>query len=156
MPSFAANWLTRKTSPRTKAFSSYPGPEERVQQALKEIAEILGFNTKLARFAIDCNSHARHAYKVQTGEDGISLPDPIAMCIALDPAVVTKRSEHYVDVETRSELTRGMTVVDRLNVCGDDRNREVWAQLLQTRNKVQIDWTIDNQRWKEALFAALR
>jgi len=39
-----------------------------------DIANILGFNNALAHFAIECNSHARHAYKVQTGEDGISLP----------------------------------------------------------------------------------
>jgi purine nucleosidase len=121
-----------------------------------DIARILGFNNEVARFAVECNSHARKAYKVQTGEDGISLPDPVAMCIALDPSVVTNWSEHYVDVETQSELTRGMTVVDRLNVAADDRNQSVWAQVLQKRKRAKVLWTIDNRRWKEALFAALR
>ena len=122
----------------------------------EDIAHILGFKNEIARFAIECNSHARRAYKVQTGEDGISLPDPVAMCIALDPSIVTDWSEHYLDVETKSELTRGMTVVDRLNVSVDDRNRGVWAQVLQKNHKAKVDWTIDNRRWKEALFAALR
>lgn len=122
----------------------------------REITEILSFNTPLARFAIECNSHARRAYKVQTGEDGISLPDPVAMCIALDPTVVTDWSEHSLDVETQSELTRGMTVVDRLNVSADDRNRAVWSQVLQKKNKTKVHWTIDNRRWKQALFAVLR
>jgi purine nucleosidase len=122
----------------------------------EEITSILSFNNPLARFAIECNSHARRAYKVQTGEDGISLPDPVAMCIALDPTVVTDWSEHYLDVETQSELTRGMTVVDRLNVTADDRNRAVWSQVLQKNRKARVYWTIDNQRWKEALFTALR
>jgi purine nucleosidase len=122
----------------------------------EEITSILSFNNPLARFAIECNSHARRAYKVQTGEDGISLPDPVAMCIALDPTVVTDWSEHYLDVETQSELTRGMTVVDRLNVTADDRNHAVWSQVLQKSHKVKVYWTIDNHRWKEALFAALR
>ena len=63
-------------------------------------------------------------YKIQTNEDGICLPDPVAMCLALDPTVGTEWSEHYVEVETQSELTRGMTVVDRLNVAGDERNRK--------------------------------
>src|ERR1700692_1203929 len=54
-----------------------------------DIARILGFNSPLAMFAIECNSHAREAYKVQTGEDGISLPDPVAMSIALDPSIGT-------------------------------------------------------------------
>ncbi len=61
----------------------------------RDIAHIQGFKTDLARFAIECNSRAREAYKIQTGEDGISLPDPVAMCIALDPSVGTEWSEHY-------------------------------------------------------------
>jgi purine nucleosidase len=122
----------------------------------RDIALIQGFNNPLARFAVECNSHARRAYKVQTGEDGIALPDPVAMCIALDPSIGTEWSNHYVDVETQSELTRGMTVVDRLNVAADDRNRAVWARALHTERKAKVCWRIDMDRWKEALFAALR
>ena len=120
-----------------------------------EISRIQGFGTKLAYFAIECNSHARRAYKVQTGEDGISLPDPVAMCLALDPTIGTVWSSHYVDVETTSELTRGMTVVDRLNVADDERNRSVWDPIVRTGRKVKVCWTLDHKRWKEALFAAL-
>jgi purine nucleosidase len=121
-----------------------------------DIARVQGLDNALARFAIECNSHAREAYKVQTGEDGICLPDPVAMCIALDPTVGTEWSPHHVDVETQSELTRGMTVVDRLNVATDDRNRAVWAQALRVDRKAKVCWRIDTKRWKEALFAALR
>jgi len=121
-----------------------------------DIAHILGFNNPLAKFAVECNSHARKAYKVQTGEEGICLPDPVAMSIALDPSIGTDWSEHYVDVETQSELTRGMTMVDRLNVAGDDRNRAVWAPVLEKKCKVKVCWTLDNRRWKDALFSALR
>lgn len=120
-----------------------------------DIAQVEQLNTKVAHFAIECNSHAREAYKVQTGEDGICLPDPVAMCLALDPTVGTEWSEHYVDVETQSELTRGMTVVDRLNVSEDERNRTVWAPALKGC-KAKVCWSIDNNRWKAALYAALR
>ena len=122
----------------------------------QDIARIEGFNTQLAHFAVECNSHARRAYKVQTGEDGISLPDPTAMCMALDPSIGTEWSEHYVEVETRSDLSRGMTVVDRLNVAEDERNRAVWAQAVGAGHKVKVCWRLDNKRWKEALFSALR
>ncbi len=121
-----------------------------------DVARILAFENPLAKFAIECNSHARHAYKVQTGEDGICLPDPVAMSIALDPTIGMDWSDHCLDVETQSELTRGMTVVDRLNVADDDRNRAVWASVLAKKCKARICWTIDNSRWKEALFSALR
>ena len=120
-----------------------------------EITHIQGLNTRLARFAVESNSHARQAYKIQTGEDGLCLPDPVAMCIALDPTVGTEWSDHYVDVETQSELTRGMTVVDRLNVAGDERNRSAWAQRRRAP-KTKVCWSIDPQRWKQALYAALR
>jgi purine nucleosidase len=119
-----------------------------------DIAHIQNFNNDVARFAIECNSHARLAYKVQTGEDGICLPDPVAMCLALDPTV-GNWTEHYVDVETQSELTRGMTVVDRLNVADDERNKALWVDVLR-RPRAKVCWTIDNQRWKDALFSALR
>jgi purine nucleosidase len=120
-----------------------------------DIERMEKFNTPLANFAVECNSHAREAYKIQTGEDGICLPDPVAMCLALDPTVGTEWSNHHVEVETQSELTRGMTVVDRLNVAGDERNRGLWATALQT-GKAKVCWKIDNQRWKEALYKALR
>jgi purine nucleosidase len=121
-----------------------------------DIAFIQGFNNELARFAIECNSSARKAYMVQTGEDGISLPDPVAMSIGLDPSVGTQWSAHYVDVETHSELTRGMTVVDRLNVAADERNQAVWAPVLHQGRRAKVCWTIDAKRWKKALFSALR
>jgi purine nucleosidase len=120
-----------------------------------DIARVLKFDTKLATFAIECNSHARAAYKIQTGEDGICLPDPVAMCLALDPTVGTNWSEHYVEVETQSELTRGMTVVDRLNVAHDERNRQVWQSALKVP-RAKVCWSIDNARWKQALDRALR
>lgn len=120
-----------------------------------DIAHIQNFKNEVAHFAIECNSYGRKAYKVQTGEDGIALPDPVAMCIALDPTVGTEWSEHYVDVETRSDLTRGMTVVDRLNVAGDARNLHTWGPVLRAGHKAKICWTIDSKRWKNALFGVL-
>jgi len=120
-----------------------------------DIAQIRALKNKVADFAIESNSRARQAYKEQTGEDGISLPDPVAMAIALDPAIGSEWSEHYVDVEIHSELTRGMTVVDRLNVGADDRNRVVWAEVQRGR-KARVCWTIDPARWKRALFSALQ
>jgi len=120
-----------------------------------DIDRVLAFNTDLAHFAIECNSQARKALKIQTGEDGICLPDPVAMCLALDPTVGTEWSEHYVAVETQSELSRGMTVVDRLNVAADERNRAVWSAAVGAGHKANVCWQIDNQRWKQALYRAL-
>ena len=121
-----------------------------------DIDQVLSLGTPLARFAIECNSAASEAYRVQTGEIGISLPDPVAMSIALDRTICTSSSSHYVEVELASDLTRGMTVVDRLNVAGDQRNRVVWRAVLERGRKVSVCWSIDVARWKMALYSALR
>jgi inosine-uridine nucleoside N-ribohydrolase len=120
-----------------------------------DIESINKMGTALANFAVECNSTARTAYRTQTGEDGISLPDPVAMSIALDPSIACESSRHYVDVETASELTRGMTVVDRLGVASDERNRATWAGLLDRAPNAKVYWEIDAVRWKQALLAAL-
>lgn len=121
-----------------------------------DIEHVQAFNTKLANFAIESNSRARRALKIQTGEDGICLPDPVAMCLALDPSIATVWSEHYVEVETTNELTRGMSVVDRLNVAEDERNRAVWQAAISGGFKAKVCWELDNNRWKEALYRSLQ
>jgi purine nucleosidase len=120
-----------------------------------EVEYILSLGTPLARFAVECNSRAMQAYGIQTGETGISLPDPVAMCIALDRTVCTAIGRHYVDVEVSSELTRGMTVVDRLGVALDERNRAVWRSVTDRVPPAEVVWSIDNTRWKRALYSAL-
>jgi len=120
-----------------------------------DIEKILALQTPLAEFVVRSNRIAAESYRVQTGEIGISLPDPITMAIALRPELCTSSSMHYVEVETASELTRGVTVVDRLNVAGDERNRDLWAWALKGQIRARICWTLDIEGWKAALYAAL-
>src|SRR5271165_3316808 len=111
-----------------------------------EVAAIEALGTRKAKFAIRTNSRAREAYHVQTGETGLSLADPTAMAIALDRSVGLSWSRHRVAIECASELTRGMTVVDRLNVTHDDNNRAVWAA--QAGDGAEIVWTFDAAKFK--------
>jgi purine nucleosidase len=75
------------------------------------------------------------------------------MAVLLDPALSLSSSRHRVTIETASELTRGMTVVDRLNVSTDERNRAAWSA---APNPIDICWEIDITGWKSALFTALQ
>ena len=117
-----------------------------------DIAAVRAVGTPLANFAIDCNRTAAAAYRAQTGDAGISLPDPTAMAVALDRSVVTSVSSHRVMIECHSELTRGMTVVDQLNVADDPRNAAQWPTHLRPMSVV---WTIDVPRFKRQLFDAV-
>jgi inosine-uridine nucleoside N-ribohydrolase len=71
------------------------------------------------------------------------------MAIALDPTIAVQWGEHFVDVEVESELTRGMCVVDRNDIAGDEINRVVWQSLLENGRKSKICWKIDERRWKQ-------
>jgi purine nucleosidase len=117
---------------------------------------ISGFETPLGKFTLDCNERALQAAFEQTGERGMSLPDPVAMAVALDPTICTHSTKCYVDIETKSELTRGMTVVDQLDVTGDERNRAHWSEIRSRPPNVSVVWEIDVMRWKEALYTVLR
>ena len=121
-----------------------------------EMTRIRGFGTPLADFALDCNRTALEANRAQSGDPGMALPDPVAMAIALDPSICTRRSRHYVQIETQGELTRGATVVDALDVTADERNREVWGELRQRPPNVEICWQIDVPAFKDSLYRALR
>jgi len=120
-----------------------------------DIDRVLALKNPIAEFAIRSNSTAAEASFKQTGQTGISLPDPVSMGIALDPSPCTSSSHHFVEVEITSELTRGMTIVDRLNVATDSRNRDVWANAIERERKIHVCWSLDIPKWKNLLFSAL-
>lgn len=97
----------------------------------------------IAELAVDCNAAAYRASTEWLHEAGLTQPDPVAMSIALEPTICTIREHHYVDVETHSELTRGMTVVDRFAV-------------LKLPPNIDVCYAIDVPRWKALLARLLR
>ncbi len=78
------------------------------------------------------------------------------MAVLLDPALKSQVSRHFVDIECGSDLTRGMSVVDRLCVATDPRNRDTWSDVIQAGQTIEVCWRIDVPGWKAALFEALR
>src|SRR3990172_2322007 len=81
-----------------------------------DIARVRALGTPRAHFAIDANQIALEANRRLFHDPGIGLPDPVAMAVALEPGIATRTSRHAVEVECDSPLTRGMTVVDSLDV----------------------------------------
>lgn len=106
-----------------------------------ELAELRKLGP-IAELAVDCNAAALRASTGWLHEIGLTLPDPVAMSIALEPSICTQREHCYVDVETRSDLTRGMTVVDRFGV-------------LKLPPNIDVCYAIDIQRWKGLLWQLL-
>jgi inosine-uridine nucleoside N-ribohydrolase len=79
------------------------------------------------------------------------------MALALEPGIATRTSRHAVEIECESPLTRGMTVVDSLDVVprklGDPAG---WPDAaISGPPNATIVWQIDVARFKERLFRAL-
>ncbi len=121
-----------------------------------EMAMVKAFDTPLAHFAIDCNATAVQASQRQTGDPGLDLPDPVAMAVALDPTICTRRSRHHAMIEADSELTRGMVVIDQLGVSGEPYNQAVWGDRAGQDPWVEVCWAIDVPAFKTLLFDTLR
>jgi len=109
----------------------------------KDYEYIRSLDTVYGHFALDCNRQAVETNRAWLGDPALPLPDPVTMAIALDPSICKRSSKHFVDIETVSEMTRGMTVVDERNVTKKAPN-------------VEVVWEIDIPGWKEALYKTLR
>jgi purine nucleosidase len=120
-----------------------------------DIEMILRSGSPLGRFAVECTGRPREVHRRRTGEDSVPLADPVAMAVALDPSVALEWGEDRVEIETASELTRGMTVVDRLGVAGEEQNRHAWGAVLGRPPATRVCWSIDIPRWKRILYNAL-
>ena len=77
------------------------------------------------------------------------------MAVALQRSVGLSWSRHRVAIECSSELTRGMTVVDRLGVNSDPINADVWGAAAGESVGADILWTFDSANFKAMLMAAL-
>jgi purine nucleosidase len=77
-------------------------------------ARIRALNSRYGEFLLNINRVLIKAV-AKYGIDGIDMPDPITMAIAINRDLLLEQGFFYVDVETISELTRGETVVDRFD-----------------------------------------
>ena len=125
--------------------------ESNLTEAEMEFA--YSFKTEKADFAIDCNKHALDSSQNWLGDPGLGLPDPVAMAVALNPAVTTKVSRHNVQVVIDGPA-RGMTIVDQLHVGESEPHiDEHWSH---TERNINVIWEIDSDKWKETLYKTIR
>jgi len=109
----------------------------------EDMARMRALGTPYADFVLDINQYALDVARERLKLNGIALPDPVTIAIAIDRSVCTQSSRHYVDVEVISELTRGETVVDRFGVTGHAPN-------------IEVCFAVDAARFKAILFEAVK
>ncbi len=78
----------------------------------------------IVRYVADALRYYMEFHARYDGFYGAFIHDPLAVAAALDRSLVTTEPL-YVDVETRGELTTGMTVADRRHLTGKPPNLDV-------------------------------
>ena len=78
----------------------------------------------IVRYVADALRFYMEFHAAYDGFYGAFIHDPLAVAAALDRRLVTTEA-WFVDVETRGELTTGMTVADRRGLTGSPPNLEV-------------------------------
>jgi len=108
-----------------------------------ELDEIAGMSTTEARFFTTVNRRSVEFTKEMEGKDAAPCPDSITMAIVLNPAVATDVRRKFVDVDNESELSRGATYVDHLNI-------------LKREPNLEVVYSASERLFKEMLFRMLR
>ena len=80
----------------------------------------------IIRFVADALRWYYEFHERYDGFYGAFIHDPLVVAAAIDPRLITTEAL-YVDVETRGELTTGMTVADRRHLTGKPPNVDVAA-----------------------------
>jgi inosine-uridine nucleoside N-ribohydrolase len=78
----------------------------------------------IVRYVADALRFYMEFHAQYDGFYGAFIHDPLAVAAALDRSLVTTEAL-YVDVETRGEITSGMTVADRRRLTGKTPNLDV-------------------------------
>ena len=87
--------------------------------------ELRTTGTPVAEFCVDIQRVVARFCATETKLAGFDLPDPITMAYAVDPSIATGIRDLHLRVETESDLTRGMVVMDVLGLTGAAPNAKV-------------------------------
>jgi inosine-uridine nucleoside N-ribohydrolase len=84
-------------------------------------AVVRRIGSRVTQFVCDTTERLFRVEQGRTGRAATPLHDPLAVGVAIDPSLVTRRPLH-VEVETGNGPARGMTIADRRQI------REDWKQ----------------------------
>jgi inosine-uridine nucleoside N-ribohydrolase len=86
-----------------------------------DLARIEAVDTPLARFYRQVTRKAEE-FERSMGVPGTTHPDSMTCAAIVEPSLVRKTREVYVDIETQGDLTRGYSSIDVLGALGREPN----------------------------------
>lgn len=125
-----------------------------------ELQPIITMGSKLSEFYLAVNRAVWEFVRREHGVDGISHPDAIMMAMAIDASVISESQRCFVDVETDSDLTRGYSLVDKLNVVQRAVDYDVTVtelmKLSSREPNADVVLSADKERFTAMLIQVLR
>ncbi len=107
-----------------------------------EWERIKAMDTEMAKFYVRIYKHYREFAMKHQKMRGNPHPDLITTAVALNREVIKRSERQYVDVENCDCLTRGMTVIDYLDLWGKEP-------------KAEVVYEIDKDKFMDMLFHLL-
>ena len=112
-----------------------------------ELATLRASDRPLARFTMRILPPYLKLYSQRFGSEAVTMHDPLAMALLLDPSLALERLRLDTRVETAGELTVGMTVADRRPLIGPGYEQPI--------HPLDIPMEVDTPRFIAMLMDAL-
>lgn len=97
----------------------------------EQLRAIEALDTPQSRFFMKANRASVEYVKKTHGVEGSTHPDSIAAAAAVEPRIVTKASEYFVDIETHGTVAQGYMLVDSVRRSGREPNARVIEEIDQ-------------------------
>jgi purine nucleosidase len=101
--------------------------------------KLKSFKTARGNFFVDCNRRLLEYNQRTYNKDIISMPDPTAMAIAIDPSIMLESRDVYTRIELYSSLSYGQLIYDFMN-------------LHKQKPNVRLVTKIDVEKFKNLVF----
>jgi inosine-uridine nucleoside N-ribohydrolase len=75
----------------------------------------------------------KHFVELAPGQPVLAESDPLALAVALEPAIIKRAERRYVEIELAGQLTRGQTVVDWYDQTGRPHNAHLILEVDRER-----------------------
>lgn len=115
---------------------------------LEENEELRAQGNEMSIFAAELIDYFIRYHLEVEGFAGCTLHDPCAIAVLLHPEMFTME-ECNVDVETSGDLTKGMTVIDRINY-----REKIFKEKVEKNTSVLFG--VDREAFRDELFAAMK
>ena len=105
----------------------------------EQVARFFNMGTAKSKFFHDIYQKTLVFLREKFHQDLLFSADGLAVACAIDPAIITRKEEHFMEVELHGVSTRGLTSVDWFGLGGKPANAEIILELDHARYVQMIE-----------------